>query len=1072
MWAWSPHRRHLQSLSGVDIQAKNRYVSSIPKLRLTIIVHRLGLVLLLVCLCCSVAVLPGCTPKNDPKAKLSLTETERQWLAQHPILRIAPDPSFPPIEWIAEDGSYHGLIADYFTLLEDRIGCKFQVVPQKTWSGVLAAAQRRDIDIVTAAQQTPERLTYLNFTSPLVDIPNVIIVSMDSVQDLAFSNMGGMRVAVTEGNALHEYMKNGFPEIIIVPVPSDLVALQEVSFHRVDATVVNLAIASYLIKMNGFVNLKIVGGAHRSDALHIATRTDWPILNTIMEKGIASISEQERTDLSSRWIMLPMEPHRLRLIYLYIGAGIVLSILLGGSIVIIWNRLLRRRVETKTVELNRELAEHRRMDQALRESEGRWQFALEAAGDGIWDLDLQKREAFVSERWVELLGYTPCAADAAVETWLARIPLEDHALVRSALARHLAGESEFTTVEIRFLCADGSHKWVLIRGKLIERDADGKPLRMLGVFTDITYSRQAREAITAAEEKYHAIFNNSTEGIFQSTLTGEFLTVNQAAARIFGYDSPEQFLSAGKNASGCYLQKERRNELHRLIAELGSVENWESEVFTKDGSIIWITENTHLVQGGEGNASYYEGTIQDITQRKRAEESLRASEDKFSKAFRISPDAINISRLSDGVFLEANEGFARLTGYAAEEVIGKSSFDIHMWADESDRDKLIAALQQQGFANNLEAHFRLRDGSIRVGLMSARLIEVGGEPCILSMTRDLTERVLAEREIIMLAQSLRSVGESVSITDMNDRLLFVNRAFVELYGYAENELIGHTIDIVRSPHDHKEMVEKILPSSLTGGWQGEVINRKKDGTEFPVFLSTSLVRDKQGEPLALIGVARDITEARKVRDQINASLKEKEILLKEIHHRVKNNLQVISSLLNLQLASVRDPYDVALFQESQNRIRSMAIIHEKLYQSDDLSHVDFGSYIGTLTSSLFRSYDVSDIGFQIDVESIRLSIDAAIPCGLILNELVSNALKHAFPDGRRGYVSIAMHREEGHFCRLVVADDGIGFPAGIDFRKTPSLGLELVNTLVNQLNGSIELTSGNGSKFTIRFPQQ
>ena len=1027
---------------------------------------------LLCVVCCVASLVTGCSSRKDASQVIRLSGEERLWLAEHPVLRIAPDPSFPPIESITEDGSYQGLIADYFALLEVRIGCKFQLVPQKTWLDVLTAAQRRKIDIVTAAQRTPERLAYLNFTRPLIDIPNVIIVSNDTVKELAFPEMAGKHVAVTEGNALHEYIRSKFPEIVVVPVPSDLVALQEVSFHRADATVVNLAIASYLIKMNGFVNLKIVGDSHRSNALSIATRNDWPILLAIMEKGVASISDNERVAIYNRWVTLPDESERLRQKFLFIAGGVLLCLLLGGSVVLIWNRSLRRRVEIKTAELNRELDTHRRMDQALRESEGRWKFALEAAGDGIWDLHWQKREAFVPQQWIKLLGYTPSVIDTRLETWLARIHPEDLAQVRSAVTQHLRGRSDFATAELRLLCADGSYRWMFARGKVIERDANGKPLRLLGVFTDITESRRARVVIAAAEEKYRAIFNNATEGIFQTTLDGEFLTANQAAARIFGYDSPEQFLSAGKNAADYYLQPDRRAELNQLIAASRRVENWESEVRTKDGAIIWIAENTHLVSGGEGKASYYEGTVQDITQRKRTEEALRASEDKFSKAFRISPDAISINRLSDGIYLEVNDGFTQLTGYTAEEVVGKSSLDMRTWADGADRDKLIAGLQQQGGINNLEAYFRLKDGSIRVGLMSARLIEVGGEPCILSMTRDLTEHIFAEREIIMLAQSLRSVGESVCITDMNDRLLFVNRAFIEMYGYSENELLGNAIDMVRSPRDRKEMVEKILPSSLAGGWQGEVINRKKDGTEFPVYLSTSLVRDKQGEPIALIGVARDITETRRVRDQIDASLKEKEILLKEIHHRVKNNLQVISSLLNLQSASVRDFYDVGLFKESQDRIRSMAIIHEKLYQSDDLSHVDVSSYIGTLANGLFRSYDVSDIEFQADVESIRLSIDTAIPCGLIINELISNALKHAFPNGRRGVVLVSMRRSEGGFCSLSVADDGVGFPPGLDFRKTPSLGLELVNTLVDQLNGKIELTSEKGTKFSILFPQE
>ena len=213
-------------------------------------------------------------------------------------------------------------------------------------------------------------------------------------------------------------------------------------------------------------------------------------------------------------------------------------------------------------------------------------------------------------------------------------------------------------------------------------------------------------------------------------------------------------------------------------------------------------------------------------------------------------------------------------------------------------------------------------------------------------------------------------------------------------------------------------------------------------------------------------------EHKRMEEQIKASLKEKEVLLREIHHRVKNNMQVISSLLRLQSEYIKDKKYIEMLKESQNRIRSMAFIHEKLYQSKDLANIDFNRYIKSLTDDLFRSYGVSTdkIALKMDIESVSLGVDAAIPCGLIINELVSNSLKHAFPGGREGEIKIVLRRTDGKEIELLVSDDGVGIPEDLDFRNTESLGLQLVTGLSeDQLQGKIELNRAKGTEFRIRF---
>ncbi len=214
----------------------------------------------------------------------------------------------------------------------------------------------------------------------------------------------------------------------------------------------------------------------------------------------------------------------------------------------------------------------------------------------------------------------------------------------------------------------------------------------------------------------------------------------------------------------------------------------------------------------------------------------------------------------------------------------------------------------------------------------------------------------------------------------------------------------------------------------------------------------------------------EVAERTRAQEALSASLQEKEVLLKEIHHRVKNNLQIISSLLSLQTAN-HDSDPTAALRESQDRIRSMALIHEKLYRSVDVARVDFRDYAEGLTAGLQRSYFPGPgVHVFVDVEDILLDIDLAIPCGLIVNELVSNSLKYAFQDGRKGEIRVGLARDGRNYI-LTVSDNGPGLPPDVDFRNTPSLGLQLVNMLASQLEGTVELDCSRGTRFKITFAE-
>ncbi len=245
----------------------------------------------------------------------------------------------------------------------------------------------------------------------------------------------------------------------------------------------------------------------------------------------------------------------------------------------------------------------------------------------------------------------------------------------------------------------------------------------------------------------------------------------------------------------------------------------------------------------------------------------------------------------------------------------------------------------------------------------------------------------------------------------------------------------------------------------------EALERAKEELERRVMERTAAL-SKVNEDLR-----NEISERKRAEEKINTSLQEKVVLLREIHHRVKNNLQVISSLLNLQSGYIEDKKSLEIFRESQTRVRSMALIHEKLYQSKDLNKIEFSEYIESLIKDLFKSYNVDSDRIRLNskLEGIYFEIDTAILCGLIINELVSNSLKHAFPSNKKGEVFIGLNKDAKNKYTLILKDDGIGFPSTVDFRKTESLGLQLVTTLTEQLGGTIELNNNGYTEFKIVF---
>lgn len=898
----------------------------------------------------------------------------------------------------------------------------------------------------------------------------------------------------------------------------------------------------------------------------------------------------------------------------------------------------------------RKLAEEasKHAEEALRESEERYRTLVEKMNEGLMLVDNNDVIQFVNERFTKMTGYSREELLGKVAYTLL-LNEEDHDFLKGK--NRLRTQQVSDQYEIRMKRKSGEIIWVLISGSPVV-DVHGNVIGSIGIHTDITERKRSEEAVRVSEERIRLILENVHDVITILAADGTILYESPSVEQVVGYTQEE---IAGKSVWECIHPEDLPQVLATFNSALsiaGATKTAELRFRRKDGSWCMLESiGKNLLADPVIRGVMI--SSRDITERKCAEEALRLSEDKFSKAFHTSPDSININRMRDGMFIEVNDGFTNLTGYTPADVKGKTSLDIDIWAYPEDRSRLVRHLKENGGVAGFEAEFRAKDGSIIIGLMSAKVIEVEGEQCIISITRDISDRKKAEEEIRKKEEYLRQVIDAnpnlIFVRDAEGKFVMVNKAVADQCGTTVENLIGKT-DLDFNPY--KEEVEsflrtdrevmdslrpKFIPEELTSdaatgrkrwsqtikvpilsgdgkahqvlGVTTDITDRKQaeealrkahDELELRVFKRTAELTDANAAlraseerfrvlaeyshdvimrfdrqrrhlyvnpsvekvsgipPGAFIGKthaelkfpkhlvrlwekaiehvfetkaphriefelpnhmwfdwqlvpemstdgtvntvlasARDITDRKHTEEEIRrlnedlegrviertalleSSLREKEVLLKEVHHRVKNNLQVISSLLNLQSGHVTDKRALELFKESQNRIKSMALIHEKLYQSGDLSRIVVAQYIRSLATYLFRSYtdNSQTVSLKLEVEDMLMNIDTAVTCGLIINELVTNALKYAFPatngngnnNRAKQEISIMLAMDGRGTTLLKVKDNGIGISHDFDYKHANSLGLQLVNALTDQLEGTLELRSNGGTEISISF---
>ena len=621
---------------------------------------------------------------------------------------------------------------------------------------------------------------------------------------------------------------------------------------------------------------------------------------------------------------------------------------------------------------------------------------------------------------------------------------------------------------------DGSPLNIFASVSLI-RDSSKNPVGAVAVNRDITEQKRAEEALQASEEKYRELVENINDVIYATDEKGVITYVSPAVESFMGYTPSEV---TGHHFREFIHQKDlpRLREGFQKVLSGHTAAN-EYRVLARSGELRWMRTSSRPVFVGNRVVGV-QGVLADITEHKNAEEALKKSEHKYRQL---------IEGLHEGIWVIdenacttfVNDRMAEMLGYTVEEMVGRHLFS---FMDKRGVTMCRRYLERcrQGITEQHELEFLRKDGTRLYATIETSPItdDDGTYRGAITGIMDITKRKQAEERLRESEEMYRTLiqtsPDAVTVTDLEGRITHISQRTRELHGFEHaDELLGKSAFEFIAPEDHEKAMIN-LEETLKEGFvrNVEYTMLKRDGTTFIGEINAALIKDAEGNPRAFIATTRDITEKKRAEEQIKASIKEKEVLLREIHHRVKNNMQVISSLLNLQSAHIKEKRYKEVLKEVQDRIRSMTLVHEKLYQSENLANVDSSEYITSIVRGLYRSYEITAdrVTLVIEVEDVLLGVDAAVPCGLIINELVSNSLKHAFPK-EKGEIRITLCSIDG-MIELTVADNGVGIPEYIDFRNTESLGLDLVTTLVeHQLGGEITLDRSRGTAFHIVFQE-
>lgn len=575
------------------------------------------------------------------------------------------------------------------------------------------------------------------------------------------------------------------------------------------------------------------------------------------------------------------------------------------------------------------------------------------------------------------------------------------------------------------------------------------------------------QELQASEERFRLLVSCLQDyAIFMLDADGRVSSWNTGAQRIKGYSSEDII---DRHFSIFYIPEDVVKGLPDQELELSRIDGrFESEGWRvrKDGSRFRAHVVVTPLKDESGAVRGYAKVTRDVS-------AYQQFEERFRRVVESAPNAMVMINPAGSIEM-VNTQAEQMFGYTRTEMLGKP---VEILVPEQLRrhhpglrENFFKAPQSRPMGAGRDLFGRRKDGSefpIEIGLNP---IETDQGAMVLSAIVDISTRKKLEERFRRVVES---APNAMVMINRFGTIEMVNAQAEQMFGYTRAEMLGELVEMLvpeRFRHHHPGMRTGFFdaPKSRPMGAGRDLFGRRKDGSEIPIEIGLNPIETDDG-PMVLSAIV-DISDRKQKEMHVRAALQEKELLLGEIHHRVKNNLQIVDSLLDMQALRSDDPQVQEILRDSQNRVRSMALIHQTLYQSHDFARVDFSSIIDSLVPTLVTSYGINAdrVSVEIVADSVHLPINFAIPCGLIINELVTNSLKHAFPDGREGKISLKLHPISDGCVELVVGDDGVGISQHLDFERSETLGLQIVQLLTSQVKGSLEIER-NPTTFTLTF---
>ena len=773
---------------------------------------------------------------------LTLTEDERGWLADHQELRLGVDTSWPPFEYRDENGHYQGLAADYVRLIQDRLGIKIKLIEPTSWGQVLEQARNSQLDLIPGVMSTPERQNYLAFTRPYIDFPMVILAHEGGTRPRTLKELYGLKIAVVENYAPHELLRTHHPDLNLVALPNVSSTLQALATGKVDAVVSDLASSVWSLRELKLEGLYVSGETPYRYQLAMGVPRNDKILVSILDKVLADLSPDETSAIQQHWVGNFSDNRTFWNDLLLYGLP---ALLLMSAVLIIAIRINRR--------LSSEISRRVALEQELRSSEYHYRSLVESLSAIAWEASIADfTYSYVSPHAEELLGY-PRAHWLIPGFWRNIIHPADLTRTEAYCHRETRAKRDHS-VDYRVITADGRCLWVRDIVSLIEH---GHEPVLRGLMIDISEAKRTEEALQLSEQKFASVFQQCPDILVIARFSdGCLLEVNKAFEDQIGLSAAQVLGKTATELNIWGIDDAGPDLLHRV--QTTSIRNLEMSFRRSNGQAF-----TGLISAEPFQLDMVEAivvVVRDITQLKETQQQLQTSEEKFAKAFHASPDGLLLSRQRDGLLIEFNEGFSRLTGFTAATSIDQTALELGIWVDLNERKHLLELMRRDGFVRDFICHIRRADGLIRLCELSSRPLPIGDEDCMLTIARDITERQLMQEKLQQAATVFESTAEGVLITDTRQNIIAVNRAFSEITGYSEAEALGQTPRLLASGlHDSAFYAAMWHQLTSHGHWQGEISNRRKSSELYPSWLTISAVRNRENVVTHFVAVFADIS---------------------------------------------------------------------------------------------------------------------------------------------------------------------------------------------------------------------